>query len=717
MPRTGYKKETLALAIAITLSGSLSGPVYAVPLYVEGDGLSNSANSNVTGGSGDTAAIELRRSTSSDGSDCSRTTTACTYTNAGFISANGASSAVNVAIGAQYNLVNSGSISASTSGGTAITTAADSGDLTITNTGSIEGQVAIDFNVNGKSLSVTSSGTITGDILVEGDSQTDSLTLTGGSFKGTTSNLEKINIKNGRSTANGTFGMNSGRVLVFSKSVLHTSGLTLTNGDLFTSAAGILELEIGSSNTGGSATAVISAHDQSTSIGSGTIHVIPQRDLDLSSTANVFLMDTLSVGLSGLTLSRVTSSELFDLSGLTTTGGDLKVNIVRNSTDPRDIIKNNGGSSNSASAYDNAYNAARNGSDANSSKLYRAIASKVGASNTVAFAEELAPTTNGSAINLAQTSLDISHQNIASRLNAVSGSGSGSSGINSGSILATPTVWVQGLHGEGEQDDRRRSDGTTLRGYTSRINGFTLGLDTEIGTDKTAGVALSIGQGSVNKNEVKDNTSLKTYLATLYGRWHMDSITNLDIFLSYGHHRNSRKRFFDVENAVLNQAEGSYDSRQYGIKAELGRTYMMDGWAVTPSVGLHYGRFDIDGYKEKGSAAALEMEKQRYEMTEVGLGVGISRTFHFRKKQIMPEIKIMGWHDFSSDPVEVDTRFVVGGDTFVAKGLEPEKTTWTASAGLTAIENDRFQISTGYELSWKEGYRSDNVYLRAEYQL
>ena len=242
-------------------------------------------------------------------------------------------------------------------------------------------------------------------------------------------------------------------------------------------------------------------------------------------------------------------------------------------------------------------------------------------------------------------------------------------------------------------------------------------MDTEVRHDLLAGAAVSIGQGTVNKNEVKDNTAMDIYMATLYGRWDMDvnSNTNLDIYLSYSLHKNRRERFFDVENAILNEATSDFDSEQYGLKAVLSRTLMFDEWAVTPLVGLHYGKFDIDAYEEKGSEAALKMDKQRYEIIKAGLGIGISRSFHYRNREIVPELEISGWHDFASDPVEVQTRFVTGGDSFLATGLEPEKTTWTASAGITMIESEHFEMSTGYERSWKKGFHSDNVYFRAEY--
>ena len=80
------------------------------------------------------------------------------------------------------------------------------------------------------------------------------------------------------------------------------------------------------------------------------------------------------------------------------------------------------------------------------------------------------------------------------------------------------------------------------------------------------------------------------------------------------------------------------------------------------------------------------------------------------------EVRVMGWHDFAADAVELNSRFVIGGDAFVAKGVEPERTTWNATAAVRWNRDERMELSGGYERNWRSGYHSDSVYYRLEYR-
>ncbi|MCL6269290.1 autotransporter domain-containing protein [Sansalvadorimonas sp. 2012CJ34-2] len=702
MPRNGFRKATLAVAITAISFGAASS-ASAAALVVTG---SQTYVRDVTGTSGPEPVFSLEKSGSFFSSSCHNSSHSCTFTNSANINLGGALSVFRLGSGAYYKIDNNGVLNAD--GGVLISADSTAGKrLHVTNRGTITAATAINYNVVGGALTLgLEDGSMSGTINLYDDSARDYIFLTGGSYSGTVNNIDIVRALKNASSISGELEFASAGTITRQLEVL--SGASLFTDDLEVRDAPLnlrenAELRVGVSNS--STGPIITMHTHNANLSNGKVVIVPDRSF---TTATVSVISKVDANTVTAASNIVVASELYDLgTPSASNGGTLSVTVTRNSSLPEDIIRNGGGSENASKAYKSA-------TLSPNTTLYKAVASKVGLANTVEFAEELAPTTNGGAIALAQDAQDLSHQNIAKRLNTISPG----SGMNAGSLLDGKTLWVQGLYGEGEQDDRKRSDDTTLRGYTSRISGFTMGMDMELGHDLMAGAAISVGQASVNKNEVRDNTEMDTYMATLYGRWYVDpeSDTNLDVFLSYGLHKNSRERFFDVENAVLNEATSDFDSKQYGIKAVLSQTVMFHEWAVTPLVGLHYGRFDIDAYKEKGSAAALEMGKQRYEIIEAGLGVGVSRSFQYNETEVIPEVKVSGWHDFSGEGVEVQSRFVSGGDTFVAKGIDPEKTTWTASAGVTFVEDERFEMTTGYERNWRKGFHSDNVYVRAEYK-
>ncbi|WP_281645521.1 autotransporter outer membrane beta-barrel domain-containing protein, partial [Parendozoicomonas sp. Alg238-R29] len=632
---------------------------------------------------------------------CNSRELVCSYKNRGTILAGNATYALEVKEGAWYRVENLGSIR--NLAGDTINIDSDAGNFTINNRGDLisSGLHRVINHQANTLFTLTSSGTVIGNIDISVDSDIDTLSFSDGSYAGIITGAEQVNVANGlgaKVDMNGTVNLSgSGSDKYFTVSdeaVLQTSGL-IVNGAPATFQSGTqLVLELDSATPGSS---IVTSNNTITV--AGTVVVIP----DASHTGSVsytLLQDSAGIGGSNPTLEVM---DLYTVTKTSTSGNQLVATVeLIDGKDPGDVPGAGGANQNERQAYANGFGAAGtalqgSGFTREQGEKFRDNFFRQYTPETAArLASELLPTLNRSSVEAGLNVVTISNKAMVSRMDS-------KIGVSTGDEIKRHSFWMQGLHNEAHQDDRRHQS-SMIRGYHSRLNGFTMGLDADVMEKGIIGFAASYANSDINKNDVADESSIDSYLATLYGRWQVAEALSLDVLLNYGINKNERKRVFDIVGSDLNPAESEFDSKQVGIKAILQHSMDVGDWILSPMLGYHYSHFTVDAYREKGSVAALSTKKQTYKINELGVGAGISRVFNSQYGYLTPEVKVMGWHDFSADPVTVNSRFVVGGDSFVFEGVTPEKTNWNATAGVTWSRDDRFDFSAGYERNWRSGY-------------
>ena len=719
-----FLKSSLALAVA-SATNMMASSAVAAPLVISKTGQINGGLRN--GDSGQSAAVKLDKHDSGffSSARCNSSSKTCSFENRGDIYQGNASSGLEVQSSAWYSLNNTGTISSTS--GAAIRSKPDAGDFYVFNSGSLtsDSGTAIDHQSN-SIFGLTSSGTISGDInIAVENNNSDTISFIGGSYTGTIGGAEQVTVRSGRVNMNGTVNLNSNGPVplfkVFSDGSLQTSGLMIDGADVYFDAGSQLFLDVETDNrTTDSGIPVVNAENNRINA-NGTIVVLPEDTHETGFHNYVLLQD------SGAISSETPTLEVMDLytvsKNTTASTGDKLVATVTRIEDKTvgEIVEDAGGSEDEVEIYDEAANAAEEAAEDTSTepspddgmtrkekgeKLQDNIQRQYTPKASARLAAELLPTLNRASVDHALKAVSVANKAMLNRMD------NQANGISTGDGMNRHAFWIQGLHNEAHQDDRQHHN-STIRGYHSRLSGITMGFDIDTTDQGVVGFAASYAQGDINKNDVEDETSVDTYLATLYGRWPMGEGFSLDMFLNYGMNKNDRKRVFDVPGTDLNPAKSEFDSQQIGFKSILSRTLNMGEWELSPMLGYHYSHFEVDEYTETGSAAALKVGKQTYKVNEVGAGLGLSKTFTGRWGDLKPEIKVMGWHDFATEAVETTSQFVIGGNTFVSEGAEPEKTTWNATAGVT-WEGEVFEMSLGYERNWRDGYHSDSAYARME---
>ena len=284
---------------------------------------------------------------------------------------------------------------------------------------------------------------------------------------------------------------------------------------------------------------------------------------------------------------------------------------------------------------------------------------------------------------------DVSGASVAGAMSAASQSGSQVSvratGVASGDILDNSGLWIQGLVSKGDQDNRNGE------AYDVKSSGFVLGADTKLDTGLVVGAAYSfINTDSTTQNS---NTESDYHMATAYAAQAIDQIL-LDgqAYYAWGDN-NSRRNIGTTAN---------YDSSLYG--ARVGAGYQFDVAPATrliPTLSLEASRLSVDGYTEAGSAAALKMDSQSFNRTELGLNTELSKDYQMRNAMLTPSVNLGVFHDFEGKAQNSTVAFAAApAESFNVTGTKPEKTRYVAGLGLDIMSNENFTVSAEYNYNW-----------------
>ncbi|CAK16558.1 putative exoprotein with autotransporter precursor [Pseudomonas entomophila L48] len=324
------------------------------------------------------------------------------------------------------------------------------------------------------------------------------------------------------------------------------------------------------------------------------------------------------------------------------------------------------------------------------------IASQADEAQLTRLAEQLAPDVSDGARQAATASQRLITNVTLNRT-------SGLRGVASGDTLKDTGVWVQTLYSDATQ---QRRDG--IAGYNAYSRGIAVGADGKLDDQLTLGVAYSFIDTDVNGRS-GSKTDVEGHAFTLYGGYELGNYF-VDGNLTYGFNDNEGKR--DIAGT---RAKSDYDSKQLGLNLVAGYTWQVSSqWLVEPRLAARYNRVDIDGYKEKGSSAALKIEDQRYEAIELGAGVRLAGSYALGAGTLEPQFKLMTYHDFAADKVQNTSTFLVGGTPFVTNGASTARNSYEAGVGAD-YKLGAVTVGLNYDYVGKSGFDADVFSAKVRY--
>lgn len=311
-------------------------------------------------------------------------------------------------------------------------------------------------------------------------------------------------------------------------------------------------------------------------------------------------------------------------------------------------------------------------------------------------AEQLTPEVNGGATQAATTG-----QSLIS--NVTSGRTSGARGMSSGEGFKETGVWVQTLYSDASQDLR-----DNVAGYNAYSRGIAVGADGKLNDQVTLGVAYSYLNTDVN-GKSGDKTKVDGHAFTLYGGFEQGNYF-VDGSLTYGLNDNESKR-----SIASTTAKGDYDSNLFGANLVGGYTYHVSpSVLVEPRIAARYSLVEIDGYREKGSSAALKVEDQRFEVAELGAGLRVAGSFPVGNGTLEPQAQVMAYHDFIGDEVSSTSTFISGNTPFVTSGASAVRNSYEAGVGAD-YHLGAVTVGLNYNYVGKSGFDADTVTAKVRY--
>ena len=267
----------------------------------------------------------------------------------------------------------------------------------------------------------------------------------------------------------------------------------------------------------------------------------------------------------------------------------------------------------------------------------------------------------------------------------------------------TGGVWVQGLSSNMDQDGRGGNNG-----YSANSSGMAVGVDGRLNDTTTLGVAYSYLNSNIH-SDLGNKTEVEGHARSLYGNWALQNWF-VDGSLSYGHNDNDSKR-----HVAGTTAKGSYDSNVLAASVIGGYSFKpSQAVVIEPRVAARYANVRMDGFDEKGSAAALSTRSQRYEVGELGAGVRLAGNLPMGAGSLQPEATLMAYHDLMGDRVAQTSNFVAGGAAFTTTGASVARDSYEASVGVNYQVSD-FTVGASYTRQARSGFDADGVMLKARY--
>lgn len=395
------------------------------------------------------------------------------------------------------------------------------------------------------------------------------------------------------------------------------------------------------------------------------------------------------------------SSSLLNVDTYQVAGNQVVAQVTAKNTEQvRSVINSAGGSGNAqaaGSAFSGLVFDQLAQSSPNDPVRQAFIAASENPAELVKLAEQLAPEVNGGASSAAVTGQGLISGVTSNRTS------SGRQGLSSGDALKDAGVWVQTLYSDADQGLR---DG--IAGYNAYSHGVAVGADGKVSDGLTLGVAYSYLSTDVN-GTTGNKTQVDGHNFTFYSGYELGNYF-LDGSLTYGFNDNSSKR-----QIASTTAKGDYDSRLLGVNLEGGYTFTITPQvAIEPRLAARYSQVSIDSYREKGSSAALKIDKQRYEVGELGAGVRAVGNFPLGQGTLEPQAKLMAFHDFIADQTSSTSTFVLGGAPFATSGASSARDSYEAGVGAD-YKLGAVTVGLNYDYIGKSDFNADVFTAKVRY--
>ena len=313
-------------------------------------------------------------------------------------------------------------------------------------------------------------------------------------------------------------------------------------------------------------------------------------------------------------------------------------------------------------------------------------------------ATALAPDTTPS---VQQTSVDVANQVFSAVGTRLSGGSvaPASQGMASGdNPFENVAVWIQGLFNKAKLDNTSKA-----KGYDADTYGAAFGIEKKVDNHVKYGIGYAYSETDID-GFLRD-TDITTHTAIVYGeykptQWYVNGVATY----SWSD--------YEEKKAVLGTTvKSKYDVDAIALQLMTGYEMNVNGYGLTPEVGLRYVHVKQDSYTD----ATGNVSGNDSDILTGVIGAKVSKNVTFNDWLVTPVIKAALTYDITHDN-SASSVLLANGSAYSVRGQALDRFGVELGAGVTTEINDKVEMSVGYEGHFRDDYRDHSALINAKYK-
>lgn len=275
-------------------------------------------------------------------------------------------------------------------------------------------------------------------------------------------------------------------------------------------------------------------------------------------------------------------------------------------------------------------------------------------------------------------------------------------------------LWVQPMGGTGSQD---AAGG--IGGYSTRTEGFLMGIDTEWTPGVSIGVALGYSHMSLNEDGGATGSVNEPLLAVYGGWWTGPFAVDGLVGLTMGTAKANRPidlPLAGTTNPVTQVAVSSRNANQKIAALQASGAWAFDGWVVGPQLGAKYINLRQTSFTETGTDIYnFTVESNTINSLRPFVSADLTKRFFISDHwALVPSVKLGYEHETSNSVAHINAQTQGDAQLWVFNGLLPGANIVRFLGGLKLelnrseafyVNYDRQQSNTGQSQLIQGGFR------------
>jgi outer membrane autotransporter protein len=278
-------------------------------------------------------------------------------------------------------------------------------------------------------------------------------------------------------------------------------------------------------------------------------------------------------------------------------------------------------------------------------------------------------------------------------------------------IQLEPTSWTFFVSGNLQLMDVGATPGA--RGFDLETSGVTVGADRLLNENLLVGVTSGYSRTSIDLAEG--------------GRLQLDAGAKVAAYAAYfrdGFYANAIVGGGSSEYRIRRtgyggKARGETEGQEFNAQVSGGYDWRKGGLSFGPDAALRYSWASLGGYRERGSLAPLEIERESESSLQIQLGGHVAYAFAMGDMMWVPQLRVAWQHETMEDSPGITAGFASGaGKRFRVRGPRVGRDSLLVTGGLSVQVNPHVSVFgsyTGEFLRTNSVVHQMNLGLRTEF--